>query len=201
MAEDESKGSLRVGQYGYSLDTIMDGKQGFCYFDGKRAKVKAGGAIRKWAEVILITTVPEPTVIETWSVFPLSYEKTGGAGAYTTVGEDSPLPVTPNSKAVLWVQEDITSSGNTLLKTPETGKKLRVVYFSLSNEDAGVADVGLRFKTDGDTIHYFSLPADGGTVNANLSGVPWEGAVDEALYAYALAAYTAVHVTIGYVEV
>lgn len=84
--------SLRVGQYGYSLDVIEDGKRGFAYFDGARYKAKAGSPIRKWAEVIVITTVPEPTIIETWSVFPLSYET--ATGAFVTVGTSTPLPTT-----------------------------------------------------------------------------------------------------------
>ena len=86
------KSKLRIGQFGYSLNKIASAARGPCYFDGIRYDVLAGGDIRKWSEVIVITLTPEPTVIETWSVFPLSYELTGGG--YLSVGEGSPLPIT-----------------------------------------------------------------------------------------------------------
>jgi hypothetical protein len=85
---------LSVGKIGYSLDAIPSGQRGFCYFNGTvRYQVLAGTDIRKWAEVIVITLTPSPTVIETWSVFPLSYQL--AAGGLQAVGEASPLPTRP----------------------------------------------------------------------------------------------------------
>jgi len=187
----ESESNLRVGQYGYSLDTILDGKRGFCYFDGKRHKVKAGGDIRKWAEVILITNVPEPTAIETWSVFPLSYALT--TGGFQTVGESHPLP-TSMSKPGTWSNINKTDDGTTELKAPSaTTKKIRVKYLILSNNQATVVEVGITFKSSPSAAADYPirvyLPADGGTLALNLTDANIEGDAGATLYAYCAVAY------------
>jgi len=203
-AEDKGKESLRVGQYGYSLDIIEDGKQGFCYFDGERHKVKAGGGIRKWAEVILITTVPEPTVIETWSVFPLSYALT--EGGFQTVGQATPLPTSMN-KAATWTNINKTDTSTTVLKAPSaTTKKIRVKYLILSNNQATVVEVGITFKSSPSAAADYPirvyLPADGGNLPLNLTDANIEGAAGETLYAYCAAAYSSgVHFSVATEEV
>lgn len=113
MTEVAGKKNLRVGQYGYSLDIIDVGKRGFCYFDGERYNVKAGASIRKWAEVIVITLVPEATVIETWSVFPLSYELS--EGGFQSVGESNPLPVIETGLRTITAETPILNASKTLL--------------------------------------------------------------------------------------
>jgi len=182
---------LRVGQFGYSLDIIELGKKGFCYFDGERHKVKAGGGIRKWAEVILITNVPEPTIIETWSVFPLSYALT--TGGFQTVGESHPLP-TSMSKPGTWSNINKTDDGTTELKAPSaSAKKIRAKYLIISNNESVVVEVGITFKeTPSAAADYpirVYLPADGGTLTLNLTDANIEGDAGATLYAYCAVAY------------
>jgi len=193
---------LKVGAIGYSLNTINQDKRGFCYFDGERHEVKAGSYVRKWAEVILITTVPEPTVIETWSVFPLSYELADGG--FQTVGVNTPLPVTGGSRAITVKTIEVTAVDTTEIIAPSSGKKIRVHFFLYSNKHTTVASVALTFKESPETddLKYrAALAADGGAIPCNLFDCNLEGEVDETLYAYAAAAYAGgVFVTVGYSE-
>lgn len=186
MSELGDKSQLKIGQFGYSLDIISVDKRGPCYFGGVRYDVKAGTDIRKWAEVVVITLTPEPTVIETWGVFPLSYGLI--AGGFRTVGENTPLPVTAGSKAITHVPITATAAGNTVIVTPTGGKKIRVHWYSMSNDHNVTATVGMRFGS-GTIMHEYALAADGGNVIANLLDATWEGAVDEPLYAWLSAAY------------
>lgn len=199
-SESEIKKALKVGQYGYSLEAIASGKRGFCYFDSERVNVKAGAAIRKWAEVIVITKVPEPTVIETWGVFPLSYETVEGSGTFEVVGKDTPLPVTMGARSVTYVTVTPTDSGaTTLIIAPGNGVKIRVHYIQISNKHSAAAMVSLSF--DAGTTNRFNcaLAATGGNLNANLTDANWEGGNNEALSAVLEAAYSGgVAFTIGY---
>ena len=199
MSELGAKSKLKIGQFGYSLDIISLDKHGPCYFEGVRYDVKAGTDIRKWAEVIVITLAPEPTVIETTGIFPLSYELT--AGGFRTVAENFPLPVTTGTKAITYTTIEATASGNTEIIAPTKGKKIRVHYFAYSNEHSALATVGMRFGDSGDIKHTARLAADGGNFNANLIDACWDGAVDEALNANLAAAYAGgIYFTVGYTE-
>lgn len=193
------KKDLKIGQFGYSLEKIDENEHGPCYFDGIRYDVKAGADIRRQAEVVLITLTPEPTVVETWGVFPLSYGLR--AGGFKTVDENYPLPVTTASKAITHVTIEATASGNTEIVTPSTGKKIRVHWYSISNKHTTLADIGMRFGASGTIKHKYGLPADGGTGPINLIDANWEGAANEPLYAYLAAAYaTGVYFNVGYTE-
>ena len=203
MSKLGDKNKLKIGQFGYSLDIIALDKKGPCYFDGVRYDVKAGTDIRKWAEVIVITLTPEPTVIETWGVFPLSYEL--AAGGYKTVGANFPLPVTAGSRAISVISIEATALGTTEIIAPSSPTaKIRVHYFLVSNKHATVADVALTFKSSPaatDLKFRMGVPADGGTVPSNIIDCNWEGATGETLYAYLTAAYaTGVYFTVGYTE-
>ena len=204
MSELGVKSKLKIGQFGYSLDIISNEKRGRFYFDGVRYDVKAGGDIRKWAEVLVITLTPEPTVIETWSVFPLSYLTS--SGGFTTVGVDNPLPVTAGTKAITYTSLTVTAAGTTALVTPTSAtKKIRVQYFSYGNAGALLSDCALTFDSIGAVAnlhHRFPLAANGGAVNANLIDANWEGTAGQILYACLQAGNAAgVNITIGYTEV
>ena len=194
-----NKEDLKVGKIGYSLDTIASGQKGFCYFDSIRYEVLAGSDIRKWAEVLIITLAPQPTVTETLSVFPLSYLLAGGG--FQTVGVNNPLPVTAASKAATTITITGTAIGNTLIVAPSPGKKIRVHYFSYSNAHAADADVGIRFGASGDIKHRHYLAASGGNYGANIIDGNCEGAVNETLFAYLTAAYVGgIYFNISYSE-
>jgi hypothetical protein len=195
---DQLKASLKVGQYGYSLEAISNGKRGEVYVNGDRVVLKAGADIRKWAEVIIITIVPEPTVIETWGVFPLSYEL--DAGGYQTVGQSTPLPVTMSKAVTFPASKLCTASGNTeLIAAPASGQKIRVHYISYSNKQTSAAEVAVRCGASGDIVHRHLLAAQGGNITINLTDANLECDNAEALYAYLYADYsTGVIVTVGY---
>ena len=205
MSELGDKSKLKIGQLGYSLDIISLDKHGPCYFDGVRYDIKAGTDIRKWAEVVVITITPEPTIIETWGIFPLSYGLV--IGGFQTVAENTPLPITGGSRALTHVSIVATATGNTAIVTPSPGKKIRVHYFSMSNLHTILADVAMRFDTANSTAatnlkQRHGLAADGGNINANLIDANMEGAVDEVLYAYLAAAYAnGVYFNVAYAEV
>ena len=199
MSELGAKSRLKIGQFGYSLDIISLDKRGPCYFDGVRYDVKAGTDIRRWAEIVVITLTPEPTVIETWGVFPLSYGLV--AGGFRTVAENNPLPVTAGSKAISFTTITATASGNTIIVTPSKGKKIRVHWYSISNDHGITATVGMRFREAGTIKHQYALAADGGNVIANLLDSNWEGATEEPLYAWLSAAYAnGIYFNVGYSE-
>ena len=199
MSELGNKSKLKIGQFGYSLEIISLDKRGPCYFDGVRYDVKAGTDIRKWAEVIVITLTPEPTVIETTGIFPLSYELT--AGGFKTVAENFPLPVTATSKGVTHEIKTIIDSGNTLIVTPASGRKIRVIWYFYSNAHGANVDIGMRFTETGTIKHRALLAAAGGNASSNLINAAWEGGKDESLYAYAAAAYAGgVYFNVAYIE-
>jgi len=198
-----------VGMLGWSAEAISNGKWGYCWFPvgpkddryvgGRawlRARVQAIEDVRESRDVILATEqqgVKEHTPVE------LSYEK--AVGGFQRVTENFPLPVTMGSRAITYTTVKATAAGNTALVTPTSGKKVRVHWYSISNKQAAVVDVGMRFGTSGDIKHRYALAAEGGNVTANLTDAPWEGSVDEVLYAYLTAAYaTGVYFTIGYTE-
>lgn len=76
--------------------------------------------------------------------------------------------------------------GQTLVKMPTTGKKLRLTWYALQAgaDNSGTVQAGLRFGLLGDNIHTWSLSRFGGVVAHSFkSGDGYvEGAVDQGLY-------------------
>jgi hypothetical protein len=72
---------------------------------------------------------------------------------------------------------DLTATG--IIRTPASGKKIRLLAFAWSSN----ADIvtALRFGTTGDLL--FTIQAKG-VIGMNLIGSYIEGAADEALYGY-----------------
>lgn len=209
MSNQDKHAPLKVGMLGLSVDTINQGEWGYVYLplgprdatvaggrEWVRFKVRALEAIRAERDIIVANAqgdIKEHTPVE------LSYEKS--EGGFQRVTEDFPLPTTAGSKAITYVTVEATASGNTALVTPTSGKKVRVHYFSYSNKDGVVADVGMRFGSTGDIKHRFVLAASGGSMNANLVDANWEGSIGESLYAYLDEAHTdPIYVTVGYSE-
>lgn len=209
MSEVKQQIPIVLGMLGWSTEAISQGKWGFCWFpvgpkDEKyahgrvwlRVKVLATEVVREKRDVIVADEqngVKEHTPVE------LSYEK--ALGGFQRVTENYPLPVTAGSKAVTHVPLTATAAGNTLIATPSIGKKIRVHWYSISNDHNVTATVGMRFGSSGTIKHEYALAADGGNVIANLLDSNWEGAVDESLYAWLSAAYAnGVYFNIGYSE-
>lgn len=183
---------LPVGTIGYAVDAIAEGKKGFCHFAGERYDIKAGAAIRKWAEVIVISNAPEPLAIETWGVFPLSYLLSNGD--FTTVGEDHPMPVGGVSKPK---SVRATASGDTELVGPDAeGEKVVVTGLYIFNSGASSITVYLKFTGDTEQHYKGNLAAQTG-INVNLVDGNWEGDANDKLYIN-LGADGTVDVTVRY---
>lgn len=189
---------LELGMIGVSLAPIAKDAEGWTYiYDLKeRVKVRALEDVRLHRE-LLVVELPNHVLEHTPE--ELKYETQ--EKTWARVSEDTPLPITGGGRAITHVTVTATASGNTEIVKPSSGKKVRVHYFSYSNAHNIQADVGMRFGGTGDIKHRFSLPANGGAVNANLIDANWEGAVDEILYAYLTAAYASgIYFTVGYTE-
>lgn len=86
-----------------------------------------------------------------------------------------------NNVGATSVSLNATSSGNSTILTPTSGKAVRVKFIHLVNNGAGVNKVGLRFAAAGTIRFTGDLPADGGARLMNLINAYWEGATNEAL--------------------
>ena len=73
-----------------------------------------------------------------------------------------------------------TSSGNNTIKTPSTGKKLRVKFIDIWNNGSADETVYLRFGSAGAGRFKKTLATKTGFA-LNLVGCNWEGAADEPL--------------------
>jgi hypothetical protein len=193
-----SEEKVEIGTTGIALEHIDAGETGEAYIPAlkKRVRVYAVEEIRKNRDIIIVGAnnsaqehTPTELKYETWQQ------------TWERVGEPHPLPVTMGSRAVTYITVKVTASGNTELVKPSSGKKIRVHYFAYSNRHTTNVDVGMRFGPDGGIKHRVLLAADGGSFNANLTDAPWEGSVDETLYAYMEDTYSeGVYFTIGYTE-
>ena len=88
-------------------------------------------------------------------------------------------------KAVTSVEATASASGNTLVKTPSSGKKLRVYSYKYSGgSDVTGVLCGLRFTTTGTIFGIARIVTDGHAFAHNVAGGNGyiEGGVDESLY-------------------
>ena len=193
-----------MGMLGMSLEDIADGKQGWVklpigprnttMWGGRewiRIKVTAMENVRANRDIIVGNDqgeVKEHTPVE------LSFEK--AVGGYQRVGENYPLPVDGAYAKPASIRA--TSSGNTEVKAPAGGKKLRIKYIEVFNSGAANVIVYLMFTTTG-TAHFTKNLAVQTGFNANLIGCNWQGGVNEVLYVNLDAAVN-VDVTIMYQE-
>ena len=123
------------------------------------------------------------------------------AETWQRVDEDHPLPMTANSRPATHTPITVTAAGNTLLRTPASGKRIRLVWYKISNAHGANVDVGMRFGVAGTISHRTFLVAAGGNTQHNLSGAPWQGAINEQLFAWAAGAYVGgVYFSIAYHE-
>ena len=101
---------------------------------------------------------------------PSSWERRGEA--WKAVRDELRGPAAPWSITA-------TASGDNAVKTPESGKKLRVKLVDVWNNGSADITVYLRFATG--TARFKKLLAAKTGFIMNLVGCNWEGAVDEAL--------------------
>jgi hypothetical protein len=190
--------NIPEGEFGTALFEKVPGSGGYSEFE-----VKAIEYVREHHEIWVVDNnngVAEHT--------PQEVRSETAAGVPYRVTDKNPLPVTMGKDGNVretW-SDTLTVAGNNVVVTPSSGKKIRVYYFSYSNAHNTMADVGIRFDAVGSVAstnrkHRFSLAANGGAVNANLTDSSWEGEVDETLYVYLGAGYSGgVHVTVAYSE-
>ena len=197
---------LKPRQMGVALTATAEGEFGRALFEKEPGsgvyyefEIKAIEYVREHHEVWVIDNdngITEHTPQE------LRSETVGGVPYRVT--DVNPLPVTmsKDGNVITFVTIKATASGNTKIVEPNTGKKIRVTYFSYANKHTTLADVGMRFGDTGDIKHRVALAANGLPFNANLLDCNWEGEADEVLNAYCDGAYTdGVYFTVGYKEV
>jgi len=91
------------------------------------------------------------------------------------------IEVSDYPKALAPASVSATASGATVVKTPATGKKLRVRVATVHNSGTADIAVDLRF-TSGGTAHFKKTLAAKSGWGLNLLGAYWEGAVNEGFY-------------------
>ena len=94
-----------------------------------------------------------------------------------------PLTIVDVTKVVTPWSGATTAAGNTIVKTPTSGKKVRVKDIFIWNASGADRWVGLRFGWTGDLIFPALLPDKTGFTK-NIIGGNLQGATDETLYLY-----------------
>jgi len=94
-----------------------------------------------------------------------------------------PLTIVDVTKVVTPWSGATTAEGNTIVRTPATGKKVRVKDVFIWNASGADRWVGLRFGWTGDLIFPALLPDKAGFTK-NIIGGNLEGDFDETLYLY-----------------
>lgn len=194
---------LKPRQLGIALIATAEGEFGRALFEKEPGsgvyyefEVKAIEYFREHHEVWVVDNdngITEHTPQE------LKYED--ALGVPHRAGENTPLPVSMGRKAITWVTVIPTTSGNTVIATPSSGKKIRVHGYIYSNKHTADVEVGMRFGSAGDVKHRAYLAAQGGNLPVNLTDEVWEGAADETLNAYLVAdASNGVIFNVGYTE-
>jgi len=188
-----SEEKIPIGTEGIALEAIPVGETGEAYFPAlkKRATVYAVEDIRKNRDIIIVganNSALEHTPQE------LKFEREDGT--WQRVTEKMPLPIDGATAYPASVRA--TASGNTLVKAPSSGKKLKIKYIEFFNSGTTSVTVYLRFTKTG-TAHFRKNLAAQTGFNANLIGCNWRGGEDEALYIN-LSANVVVDCTILYQE-
>jgi len=189
----------KIRELGIALEDIPAGKSGRAIFRGEEIEVEAYEYVRSYHEIWCVgySSGGLPLVTE-HTPQELKFEEIDGTPRRVT--ENYPLPVSMGRKPVTYITVICTASGNTeLISAPGAGNKIRVHYFGYSNKHSGLAEVGMRFGSNGDIKHRYALAPEGGNICSNLTDCCWDGGENEALYAYLAGSYSGgVIFNIGY---
>jgi hypothetical protein len=167
---------LPLGAIGIALEEIRVGRAGEAFFpkENVRTRVTAVEYIRKSREIIIVGANNEA---REYTPGEISYETSDGK--WQRVTEEFPLPT--GGGAAYPASVRATKAGNTLIKSPSTGKRLRIKFIYVFNSGAVSRTVFLRFTEKGDAHFQGNIaPQTGYTLN--LTGCNWIGGKGEPFY-------------------
>jgi len=126
------------------------------------------------------------------------------SGTPVPVSDADPLPTDPKERVIIALAANTNTSGDTIVATPASGKKIRLWWYNMGAHPANSAHVvaGLKFGVSGTPFNETPLSQYGAaTAHSFKSGRSYiEGAVDESLY-IALDTAQLVYVNIDYEEI